>query len=233
MLLTCLYLYLPAQTADSVQVVTTPISEQAVDFRVPKEEKLQKYQDDPRFQYKRVEKTPSWWDKLMGWFGELFATLFEGIVRSGVPGYVVIIAVIVIICLVVLKFMGVDFRTAFRKKKMDTPEIDIYTENVHEMDFDSLIAAAMKNKDYRLVVRFLYLKNLKLLSDKEIIEWKANKTNYSYQYEIENSNIRSGFLETTLLFDYIWYGEFIPSESNFPAIYGKMDSFSKMIANER
>ena len=116
---------------------------------------------------------------------------------------------------------------------MDTPEIDIYTENVHNMDFDSLIANALKNKDYRLVIRFLYLKNLKLLTDKEFIEWKPNKTNYSYQYEIENQTVRSQFMEMTLIFDYIWYGEFIPDEANFPIIYNRMESFSKTIANER
>ncbi|SBV93347.1 hypothetical protein [uncultured Dysgonomonas sp.] len=228
----CLFSDLPAQT-DSAQAIATPSAQESVDFRIPDEAKIKEYQNDNRFQYKRVEKVPSWWDKVKNWFFNLFADIFSAVARSGFPGVIVLIALIVIICLIVLKFAGVDFRTVFGKKKMDTPEIDIYTENVHNMDFDSLIANALKNKDYRLVIRFLYLKNLKLLTDKEFIEWKPNKTNYSYQYEIENQAVRSQFMETTLIFDYIWYGEFIPDETNFPIIYNRMESFSKTIANER
>lgn len=231
--LLCLCFSLSAQT-DTIQTeVTVQSSAETVDFRVPSDTKIKQYQNDNRFQYKRVEITPSWWDKAKNWFFNLFANMFSAVAKSGLPGVIVLIALIVIICLIVLKFAGVDLRTVFGKKKMDTPEIDIYTENVHNMDFDSLIASALKNKDYRLVVRFLYLKNLKLLTDKEIIEWKPNKTNYSYQHEIENTSLRSLFMETTLIFDYIWYGEIIPNETNFPVIYSRMESFSKTIANER
>jgi hypothetical protein len=228
----CLFSYLPAQ-AGSVQAITTQPAQETVDFRIPDEAKIKEYRNDNRFRYKRVENTPSWWDKVKYWFSSLFAYIFSAVARSGLPGVIVLIALIVIICLIVLKFAGVDLRTVFGKKKMDTPEIDIYTENVHNMDFDSLIANALKNKDYRLVIRFLYLKNLKLLTDKEFIEWKPNKTNYSYRYEIENQAVRSQFMETTFIFDYIWYGEFIPDEANFPVIYNRMESFSKTIANER
>lgn len=111
-------------------------------------------------------------------------------------------------------------------------QIDIYTENVHNMNFDELIANALKNKDYRLVVRFLYLKNLKLMSDKEIIDWSTNKTNYSYQYEIKNNSLRNKFLEATLIFDYVWYGEFALDESQFSEINRRMNEFNNMVKHE-
>lgn len=227
----CLYIPSFAQ-ADTTQIKAQPVQE-AVIFRVPDKEKIEEYKKDSRFEYKRVEREPSLWDKVKLWLARLFSNIFSAVAKSGMPGMVVIVIVIAIICLIVLKFFGVDYRKILGKKVIDTPEIDIYTENVHAMDFDSLISNAMKNKDYRLVVRFLYLKNLKILSDKEIIEWKAHKTNYSYQHEIKDTSIRSKFLENTLIFDYVWYGEFIPDEKNFSGIYTRMDDFSKMINNER
>jgi hypothetical protein len=232
MLFTCLYLYLPAHN-DSIRPAVAETVPQTVDFRIPDEGKLKEYQEDPRFRYKREEMTLSWWEKVQYWLADFLRRMFSKIAETGVFGYIIIIAVLVLICLFVLKLLGVDIRTAFGKKRVDTPEIAIYTENVHNMDFDSLIAAAFRNKDYRLVVRFLYLKNLKLLTDREIIEWKANTTNYSYLHEIENPDMRSRFMETTVLFDYVWYGEFMPDEANFSAIYDRMNAFSKMVANER
>jgi hypothetical protein len=219
---------LSAQT-DTVQVVEAQSVQATVDFRIPGDEKIKEYGNDKRFQYKRIEKEPTWRDKITDWLRNLFTTVTE----SGVPGFVVLIAIVALVCLIVLKLAGVDFSTVFGKKKTDTSEIDMYTENVHNMDFDSLITNATNNKDYRLAVRFLYLKNLKLLTDKEIIAWKANKTNYSYQYEIESPAIRTRFMEMTLVFDYIWYGEFMPDKANYSLIYSRMESLSKMIADER
>lgn len=232
-LLICLYVAAPAQT-DSISVNTESKSTtKAVDFRVPSKEKIKEYQKDSRFKYDEPQRGVSFWDKVKYWFNDLLNDIFRTVSDSGVPGIVLILVIVFVICLIVLKFLGVDYRKILGKKEIDTPEIDIYTENVHEMDFDTLIANAMKNKDYRLIVRFLYLKNLKLLSDKEIIEWKSNKTNYSYQHEISNNNLRSKFLEATLIFDYIWYGEFPLNESKFSEIYARMNDFNNMIANER
>lgn len=227
----CLYLPVSAQT-DTLKATVVPIRE-AVDFRIPDRAKIEEYKKDSRFDYERVEKEPTRWDKIKLWLWDLFGSLFNAVAKSGMPGMVVLIIIMALICLVILKFFGVDYRKILGKKTIDTPEIDIYSENVHAMDFDSLIANAMKNKDYRLVVRFLYLKNLKILSDNEMIEWKANKTNYSYQHEIKDTVVRSRFLENTLIFDYVWYGEFTPDEKNFSGIYNRMSDFSKMIINER
>ncbi|MBB4035680.1 hypothetical protein GGR21_001575 [Dysgonomonas hofstadii] len=241
MLLLLSYLPVRAQSdtipSDTAVVTITPdisASAKNTEFRVPDKEKIEEYQKDSRFDYsKKAESGPSAWDmikyRIMRFFGELFGTAID----SGVPGVIVILLIVLIICFIVLKVLGVDYRTVLGRKKIDTPEIDIYTENVHEMDFDTLISNALKNKDYRLVVRFLYLKNLKALSDKEIIQWNANKTNYSYQFEISSSSLRSKFLETTLIFDYVWYGEFPVNETQFSGAYDRLNTFNKMIADER
>ncbi len=219
---------LSESSAIQLSVPQTPVI-----FRVPEKEKILEYQKDSKFSYQRVERSPSLWNKFKYWFFDLFNGIASAVIKSGFPGIAVVIIFVIIICLIVLKLLGVDYKTIFRKKKLDTPEIDIYTENVHAMDFETLIANAMKNKDYRLAVRFLYLKNLKQLSDKEIIDWKANKTNYSYQHEINNISLRSKFLEATLIFDYIWYGEFTLDDNKFSEVYTRMNEFNQMIGNER
>lgn len=245
MLLLCFYMPVWSQNdpitqkQDSISSIipAKPIQEaKPISFRVPDKSKIEEFQNNPRFNYhvERKQKAQlSWWDKLWYEITEFFGKLFSQVARSGALSFVVIMICVILVCLLLMKLLNIDYRTVLGKKKMDKPEIDFYTEDVHSMNFDELIANALKNKDYRLAIRFLYLKNLKLLADKGIIDWNAHKTNYSYQHEIGNNNLRSKFLETTLIFDYVWYGEFSVEEAQFSGIQSRMNDFSKMITNER
>lgn len=213
---------------------TKPICiQEKVNIRIPDKSKIEEYRKDPRFEYKKEERGLSWWNRILLAINNFINNLLGTIAESGMLSIVVLLIIVVVICLIVLKLIGVDYRTLLGKKELDKSDIDIYTENVHEMNFDALISNALRNKDYRLAVRFLYLKNLKQMSDKDIIEWSAHKTNYSYQYEIQNSLLRSKFLETTLIFDYVWYGEFELDESKFTEVDSRMGDLNKMINHER
>ncbi len=207
--------------------------QEKVNIRIPDKSKIEEYRKDPRFQYKKEERGLSWWDRILLAINNFINNLLGTVAESGMLSIVVLLIIVVVICLIVLKLIGVDYRTLLGKKELDKSDIDIYIENVHEMNFDALISNALRNKDYRLAVRFLYLKNLKQMSDKDIIEWSSHKTNYSYQYEIQNSLLRSKFLETTLIFDYVWYGEFELDESKFTEVDSRMGDLNKMINHER
>lgn len=236
MLLLCFCASLAGQN-DSINSVSKSIVEsRLVDIRIPDKDKIEEFKKDSRFDYAKNKQQGiqiSWWDKLWYDISEFIGNVFSTVASSGALSFVVIMVCILLVCLLLMKLIGVDYRTVLGKTKIDTPAIDIYTENVHEMNFDVLISNALQNKNYRLAIRFLYLKNLKLLSDKEIITWNANKTNYGYQYEISNDNLRTKFLETTLIFDYVWYGEFPVEEAGFSELSSYLNDFSNMIANER
>ncbi|MDR0825508.1 MAG: hypothetical protein LBN74_10470 [Prevotella sp.] len=230
MLLICFCSTVFAQ--DSTNTVVATEQKQEV-FRIPAQSKIEKYQKDSRFQYKKEERDISWWDKFWYRVNDFIDNMFHAAADSGMLSVIVVLILVLVVALIVLKLLGVNYKTLLGKKKLDTSEIDIYTENVHNMNFDELIANALKNKDYRLTVRFLYLKNLKLMSDKEIIEWNTTKTNYSYLYEIKNDSLRKKFSETTYIFDYVWYGEFALNDSLFSDIHSRMNEFNNMVSHER
>ena len=232
MLLVCMCINLFGQ-ADSTATKKPIHIQEKVNIRIPDKSKIEEYRKDPRFEYKKEERGLSWWDRILLAINNFINNLLGRVAESGMLSIVVLLIIVVVICLIVLKLIGVDYRTLLGKKELDKSDIDIYTENVHEMNFDALISNALRNKDYRLAVRFLYLKNLKQMSDKDIIEWSSHKTNYSYQYEIQNSLLRSKFLETTLIFDYVWYGEFELDESKFTEVDSRMGDLNKMINHER
>ncbi|NJB70489.1 hypothetical protein GGR42_000951 [Saonia flava] len=107
-----------------------------------------------------------------------------------------------------IKFIvGENLSSVFSKKANSIIDINLSEEHIENIDLESLIRAALEQKDYRLAIRYHYLKALKNLSQKGIIEWEYEKTNSDYQKEIETPNIKSIFKEVSYLYDYIWYGE--------------------------
>lgn len=84
----------------------------------------------------------------------------------------------------------------------------VLKEELLETDFDDLIQKAKEAKDYRLAIRYYYLKTLKIFTQKEIIDWDNEKTNHDYYNEIKDSDLRNEFAYISYIYDYCWYGEF-------------------------
>lgn len=79
-------------------------------------------------------------------------------------------------------------------------------DNIHEIDFDKLIQQSAAQQNYRLAVRFWYLKMLKIMSDAQLINWQISKTNFDYYYELKQQGLRNEFLSLTRTFEDSWYG---------------------------
>lgn len=138
---------------------------------------------------------------------------------------------ILLILYALSKLLEMEFGGFFRKPKPKTPvlQYESVDENIHEMDFNTLIQEAIEQKLYRKAVRLYYLRILKAMTDKQIIEWQINKTNRDYRYEVEKTNHSAGFEEITFLFDYIWYGEFPIDEPVFKDTQDKFQNFISQI----
>ncbi len=75
-------------------------------------------------------------------------------------------------------------------------------------DMDNLIAQALRDNNFRLAVRYQYLKNLHKLAEKGFVQYAVDKTNYQYVNELTNAGLRNEFAGITLNYEYVWYGEF-------------------------
>lgn len=111
------------------------------------------------------------------------------------------------------------FKKAARKEK-GTAQPEVAEEQITpESDFDRLIRQALGNGNYRLAIRYHYLRSLHLLAEKQYVEMAADKTNYQYVQEIGNEQLRNTFASLTLNYDYVWYGEFQPDQ----VVYYKLE----------
>jgi hypothetical protein len=97
-----------------------------------------------------------------------------------------------------------------------------------ESDFDSLIRLALQNSNYRLALRYQYLRTLHLLAGKGLVSLAPDKTNFNYVSEISNIENRNAFAALTLNYEYAWYGEFDVDKN----IYAKIESNFSILNNK-
>jgi hypothetical protein len=122
---------------------------------------------------------------------------------------------LLVIYLLIRVLINEKFNSLFSKKAKAIIDIDLSEQHIEVIDLDALMSAALNNKDYRLAIRYQYLKILKLLSQKEIIEWHFDKTNADYEREISGIKLKNDFKTVSYLYEYIWYGEQIIDEVDY------------------
>ena len=195
------------------------------DNRIPSKEKIEKLKTNDRFNYEVKERKPSLWKIIKSYL----KYYIEKATRT-VLGYVVIFIIVFVFVWLLIKISGIK---PFQRKIKNTSEFNIETEDINEMNFDILIQNALANRDYRLCIRLMYLRNLKTMSDMGIINWTVNKTNYSYLCEIRDTALYDSFLNQTILFDYVWYGSVGLDDTTFYEARERVDNFNFIIKNSR
>jgi hypothetical protein len=198
-----------------------------VAVRMPDDSAMKSYRSDGDFVYDREQREPeSLWDRFVRWLQRLIGRVGGGDAESTIFEWVCYGLAAAVIVFVILKLIGSDIRGLFmhgrRSRVSDFIEVD---ENIHEMNFDALIAEAVAAGQYRRAVRLLYLKGLKALTDGGAIDWRKGKTNRDYLHELRESPLRAPFADATLLFEYVWYGDMPIDESVFRSVRENLEGF--------
>ncbi len=95
-------------------------------------------------------------------------------------------------------------------------------------DFDALVRQSFKLGDYRMAVRYLFLKSLRQLADKGHLQHSVEKTNYQYVQEIK-ADKKKDFASLVLNYEYIWYGHLNISREQYEYIEKSYISFNNKI----
>lgn len=181
-----------------------------VDIRLVSEDLLVKYKNDPDFNYdNEVKDAEDWITKIRNWINQFIISLMSSETYSTILDYIYY-ALMVIALLLIIRGLIKGERRGLLFGKIINNEINLseYKENIDELNFDELIENYIQNKQYKLAVRYLFLKALKLLADKGSIEINKNKTNQQYLSEIKNGNVALAFRKASIGFEWIWYGDF-------------------------
>jgi len=149
--------------------------------------------------------------RFINWIGQGLYNVF-GITLSPqllqvIEYFIYFLLVILAIYLIVKVLINESFNSIFQKKAKTINDINLTEEHIEGIDINNLLDSALKEKDYRLAIRYQFLLTLQKLSKNDIIEWHFDKTNSDYLTEIKQPQLQNGFKKITYLYDYIWYGE--------------------------
>ena len=152
--------------------------------------------------------------KFFGWLGDVFG--FDIDVDYQTLEYIVYGLLGVIALYLLINFLlQSPISSVFKTESNTIDDFNYVEENLKEINFDKLISKAIKAKNYRLATRYLYLKSLKILTHKNIIEWHFDKTNSDYLNEIKDNSTKQLFKRISYIYEYVWYGEFPIDEISF------------------
>ena len=196
-----------------------------IEIRKINESSLEKYKNDDDFNYYRIYESPeTLWDKIQYYLSKIVNFIFNNEKPIGI--FFRYLVIIILIFTVVFFLVKSKFRRLFFKNKTISEDILISEniEDINKLDIDELIRKAKTDENWRLATRYYYLKLLKHLSSNEIIVWEINKTNRDYINELRESNYFDSFNKLSRIYNYVWYGNFTISESNFIEISVEFDA---------
>ncbi len=110
------------------------------------------------------------------------------------------------------------------KKTAQVNEAEIVDDDSMENDFDSKYKRAYNEGNMRIAMRYLFLKTLQSLNEKELITFATDKTNSQYTRELPTT-IKNDFAQLALYYEYIWYGNVVVKKEMFDGIAVKFTHF--------
>ncbi|HTE26677.1 hypothetical protein [Flavitalea sp.] len=187
-----------------------------------KKQKDFEYANDPAYWVRKPLKPSnnsiSLWQKLADFFS-----------RPAVRGFIYLLlfglAIFLIIKVIIVNNLYI-FKSSPKKKKVNATgdEATLMEENL-----DELIRDALEVNDQRAVVRFHYLKTLKLLDKKGWISFHPQSTNQNYRSQVNNyaKGKEFGFLSSA--YEHVWYGNFQLNREQFEIVLHSFNHFQNSL----
>ena len=73
----------------------------------------------------------------------------------------------------------------------------------------------------------MFLRILKNLSDKKIIQYKQDRTNFDYLLQLHSTKYYADFFRLTRNYEYSWYGQFDIEPEKFSIIKNDFENFDR------
>ncbi len=198
---------------------TVPTDSSVVTLRHFDGEIIQKLREDPELSYTQAPAVLSLWQRFKIWLNRLINALLETATSTDWMAVLIVALALIVIIYVVMRLLKVDPFSMFYKTPAPL-QGRVLEEDIHTLDFETLIREAVQNEQFRLAIRLVFLQALKLLSDHNHVHWRPGKTNHDYLEELTDPHLQKGFNELNTYFEYAWYGNF----SITPNLFAKVSA---------
>ncbi len=196
--------------------------------------RLQDYKSDKAFDYKEKMVKNTFWIKVKQWIYNVFLRIFKWLFgHKKAAGYLEKFMKIMpyigfaVLIFLIIRFLFMANLIKYFGGNDGEAEVD-YGEDeeiIRKKNIDNLIKEAVEKEDYRLALRYYFLKLLRKLENNDIIKWESQKTNFDYLNEIKQKEQHSKFKRFTLWYDYIWYGKYPLDYLEFNEMSKEFNSF--------
>jgi hypothetical protein len=102
-------------------------------------------------------------------------------------------------------------------------------EDIFAINYQKEIDNALRQENYRLAVRLMFLRLLKTMSERNVIRYKQEKTNLDYLFEVQPTAYYNHFFRAVRNYDYSWYGLFPVSREAYDRIKIDFDLLDKQL----
>ncbi|MBC7424998.1 MAG: hypothetical protein H7321_00570 [Bacteroidia bacterium] len=107
---------------------------------------------------------------------------------------------------------------------------EIDEETLRNLDLNGLLKKALELNDYKSAYRIRYLMVIRLLSSKNLINYRKEKTNFEYLMQLTGKVEYETFRQLTVSFDGIWYGEKPIGKSDYERLSPLFDSLNTQLS---
>jgi hypothetical protein len=199
--------------ADSLRIISKD-SLREIHVRTISQKSIDSLLQIKAFQYHSQEKPRlSFLNWLTQFLSKVLGRRISNIIIPAWLGYFVLISLSVFL---IYKIFRSRFKPVFYSPLMnETENPEGIPDDIHSLVFDNLISRALSDSDFRTALRFHYLKLLRLLFDKGLVEYRKEKSNRDYQKELADSIIYKSFIRLTVIYEWAWYGKFNISSNDY------------------
>jgi len=202
----------------------------AVEIRTFNDTTFQQYKNDADFQYENeLVQTPSIWDRFWAWVWRKYDEIMSTEAGRVTMKFIFWLLGIGGLAFFVYKVARMNRLSLFAAEQQSLTAYKVESEDIHAIPFDTAINEALQQGNYRLAIRLSYLQNLKLLTDKELIDWRPNKTNTDYWREITSPSLQRSFKSVTNIFEYAWYGSHSVTRGDFETMKEELLQFKTQL----
>jgi len=182
------------------------------------DQQWQQLTNDKAFSYKNEKEmtqertmnvSQNFFSKLIGWLFFFFT--------STAGRTILWVLVALFIGYLVYKGFLADRQALFKREKKVAEEqgAEEVIEEIDNHNWEIQFRNAVKEGNYKLAIRSGYLLILQLLNEHQLIQYRADKTNYDYAYELRDTRYKLPFKQLTRQYEFAWYGDYSVAEESF------------------
>jgi hypothetical protein len=102
-------------------------------------------------------------------------------------------------------------------------------ERLRESDVDKYLREALARGEYRLAVRFYFLRVLKAMIENNHTEWKKEKTNRLYLSDVRERPYHKQLRDAIHIYERVWFGQTEFSKEDFERVQPDFQNLLKLI----